>query len=67
MKNINRKHFLQSSAVLLAAAVTGLSFDARDKKMLLSFSTLGCPDWSFKETVDFAVLSYGELRENLTC
>jgi sugar phosphate isomerase/epimerase len=50
-----RKEFLQTSAVLLTAAMTGSSFDIRKKNPLLAFSTLGCPDWSFQQIVDFAV------------
>jgi sugar phosphate isomerase/epimerase len=52
----NRREFLQTSAALLAsAAFTGFSFDQRKNKPLLSFSTLGCPDWTFGQIVDFAV------------
>jgi sugar phosphate isomerase/epimerase len=55
MRNSTRKEFLQTSAVLLAAAVAGSSFDFKKNKPLLSFSTLGCPDWTFQQIVDFAV------------
>jgi sugar phosphate isomerase/epimerase len=55
MSYSTRKEFLQTSAVLLATIVTGTSFDLKKKKPLLSFSTLGCPDWSFQQIVDFAV------------
>ena len=34
--------------------LTGLSFDSKKYKPLLSFSTLGCPDWPFEKIVDFA-------------
>ena len=55
MHPYSRKHFLQSSAVLLAAtACTGFSFDVKKKVPKLSFSTLGCPDWTFQQTIDFA-------------
>ena len=50
-----RRQFLQNSAILLAASVTGYAFDAKKHAALLSFSTLGCPDWSFQQIVDFAV------------
>jgi sugar phosphate isomerase/epimerase len=50
-----RKEFLQTSAVLLATLVAGSSFNIKNKKPLLSFSTLGCPDWSFQKITDFAV------------
>lgn len=50
-----RKEFLQISAVLLTTLVAGTSFDFKKKKPLLSFSTLGCPDWTFQQITDFAV------------
>ena len=56
MHHPNRRKFLQSSAVLLAAALSGSAFDIRKRQKLLSFSTLGCPDWTFKQIVDFAAL-----------
>lgn len=56
MEPTDRKKFLQTSAILLAAAVTGFSFDVKKNAPLLSFSTLGCPDWTFQQIVDFAVL-----------
>ncbi len=56
MKNSNRRGFLQTSAVLLATAFTGTSFDLKKTPLLLSFSTLGCPDWTFRQIVDFAAL-----------
>jgi sugar phosphate isomerase/epimerase len=58
MHRSTRKEFLQTSAVLLATAIAGSSFDFLKKKPLLSFSTLGCPDWSFEQITDFAV-KYG--------
>jgi sugar phosphate isomerase/epimerase len=54
MNNTNRRTFLQNSALLLAGAVITSSFDLKKKKPLLSFSTLGCPDWSFDKITDFA-------------
>ncbi|HET9825211.1 MAG TPA: sugar phosphate isomerase/epimerase family protein [Chitinophagaceae bacterium] len=50
-----RKEFLQTSAILLAGTFAGASFDFNKTKPLLSFSTLGCPDWDFKKITDFAV------------
>jgi len=50
-----RKEFLQNSAILLAAAMTSSNFAFGKEKPLLAFSTLGCPDWSFQQIVDFAV------------
>ncbi len=55
MKHTNRRAFLQSTALLLTAAVAGSSFDLIRKTPKLSFSTLGCPDWPFEKIVDFAV------------
>ncbi|MEO5685506.1 MAG: sugar phosphate isomerase/epimerase family protein [Chitinophagaceae bacterium] len=37
----------------MAAGLTGFSFDLKKNK-LLAFSTLGCPDWSFTQIIDFA-------------
>jgi sugar phosphate isomerase/epimerase len=55
MSYTTRKEFLQASAVLLATILTGTSFDFKKKKPLLSFSTLGCPDWTFQQITSFAV------------
>lgn len=56
MKQSTRREFLQSSAILAAAAFAGTSFDnKKNYKPLLSFSTLGCPEWTFPQIVDFAV------------
>ncbi len=54
MKQSSRKDFLQSSAVLLTAAIVGASFDLKNSPPLLAFSTLGCPKWPFAEIVKFA-------------
>lgn len=51
----SRKQFLQNSAILFAAAMSGSAFAIQKNKPLLAFSTLGCPDWSFQQIVDFAV------------
>lgn len=50
----SRKQFIQNSAILLAAAMSGSAFTLQKNKPLLAFSTLGCPDWSFQKIVDFA-------------
>ena len=55
MPQSTRRHFLQTTALLAASAMIGSSFDLKKKKPLLSFSTLGCPDWSFQQISDFAV------------
>jgi sugar phosphate isomerase/epimerase len=41
--------------MLAGAAIVGNHMDPRKDKQLLSFSTLGCPDWTFQQIVDFAV------------
>lgn len=55
MSHSTRKEFLQTSAVLVATIITGSSFDFKKKQPLLSFSTLGCPDWTFQQITSFAV------------
>lgn len=52
---VNRKQFLQTSAGLALLAIAGSSFSVKKKMPLLSFSTLGCPDWPFQQIVNFAV------------
>ena len=55
MTPFTRRRFLQTSTVLLTASLAGASFEIKKNNPLLSFSTLGCPDWDFKKIVDFAV------------
>ncbi len=55
MEKLKRREFLQTASALAAAALTGSVFGFK-KPPLLSFSTLGCPDWTFKQIVDFAAL-----------
>jgi sugar phosphate isomerase/epimerase len=53
-ENLNRRKFLKlNSSLLLAAAIPSSLFNKKYKP-LLSFSTLGCPDWSFEKIVAFA-------------
>ena len=52
MISSNRRKFLQTSGVLLATVFYGDLFALGKNKPLLSFSTLGCPDWTFKQIVD---------------
>ncbi len=55
MKNHpTRREFIQSSAALLAATLSSSAFAFLKNTPLLSFSTLGCPDWTFQQIVDFA-------------
>lgn len=55
MINCTRREFLQKSALFGAALYAGDLLATGKTKLLLSFSTLGCPDWSFKQITDFAV------------
>jgi sugar phosphate isomerase/epimerase len=54
MSSLTRKEFLQTSALALASIVAGSSFDFKKQDPLLSFSTLGCPDWNFQQIISFA-------------
>lgn len=54
MNQINRKKFIRSAALLLAALAGGDAFAAKAKAPRLSFSTLGCPDWTFRQITEFA-------------
>lgn len=55
MHTVTRKQFLQTATLAFAALALGSSFSAKNKNVLLSFSTLGCPDWTLQQIVDFAV------------
>jgi len=54
MSPLSRRKFLQSSTVLLSASFATSLFDVKKTTPLLAFSTLGCPDWSFGQIVNFA-------------
>lgn len=54
MSNYSRRDFLQTTPGLLAMTMAGPSFMAKKKSPLLSFSTLGCPDWTFANIINFA-------------
>lgn len=54
MNTIARKDFLVQSTLLVSGAMVGLSFTNKSKKPLMSFSTLGCPAWSFTQITSFA-------------
>jgi len=53
METYSRRNFMKLAGIASAAAL-GLSFNFKKKMPLLSFSTLGCPDWSFQQIVAFA-------------
>ena len=48
-----RRDFLKTTTLASLAFATA-SFDFKKYTPLLSFSTLGCPDWSFEEILNFA-------------
>ena len=54
MNNFNRRRFLKAGSLLMAAPFVPKIFRVKKNKPLLSFSTLGCPDWNFKQVTDFA-------------
>ena len=49
-----RRKFLQTASALFAGSIGISSFGFTKNPPLLSFSTLGCPDWTFQQVVDFA-------------
>src|SRR5664279_4859030 len=49
-----RRHFIRTAG-LVGIAVATTSFDFKKYTPLLSFSTLGCPDWTFGAILNFAV------------
>ncbi len=56
MTQLSRRIFIKNNSLALAGISLGsLSFDSFKKyRPNLSFSTLGCPDWSFETIVNFA-------------
>ena len=50
----DRRSFIKTTTGLLTAGMSGFGFTENKKYPLLSFSTLGCPDWSFEKIVQFA-------------
>ena len=55
MKKLDRRKFLQTGISLLPLSAFASRPDYFKKQWLLSFSTLGCPDWEFEQILDFAV------------
>ena len=51
MSNITRRDFLQTSAMLFGASLLAPSYVTKKKERLLSFSTLGCPDWTLQQII----------------
>lgn len=58
MNNITRRDFLKTTTGLLGLAVVPSTLDLKKRTPLLSFSTLGCPDWSFQTVVNFAAANH---------
>jgi sugar phosphate isomerase/epimerase len=56
LNQYSRRQFLHKSSVAAAGAVIMPSFLLKKDNPLLSFSTLGCPDWSFDKITSFAAL-----------
>jgi len=54
MHHYSRRRFLQTSSLLAAGLLVAPSLAFKKEKPMLSFSTLGCPDWSFTQITDFA-------------
>ncbi|MBS1666951.1 MAG: sugar phosphate isomerase/epimerase [Bacteroidetes bacterium] len=54
IKYSNRREFIRASTLLMASTLAIPSFASKKKKALLSFSTLGCPDWSLDQIIEFA-------------
>lgn len=54
MNHLKRRDFIKTTALAGFAFATS-PFDLKKYSPLLSFSTLGCPDWSFDRILDFAV------------
>jgi len=49
-----RRQFLKTSGAFVVVAALGDGFAFKKTELRLSFSTLGCPDWSFEKITDFA-------------
>ena len=51
----SRRDFIKTTTGLFGIAFAGPLFDLKKDKLLLSFSTLGCPEWTFQTILNFAV------------
>ena len=55
MYTTKRRTFIKAASGAVALSLMGFSTDwGKRKSPLLSFSTLGCPDWNFRKIIDFA-------------
>lgn len=55
MNTNTRRDFLINSLAIAGLAMLEVSLDFKKTKPLLSFSTLGCPNWSFDTILKYAV------------
>jgi sugar phosphate isomerase/epimerase len=55
MKQYSTRRDFIKTAGLAGIAIATTSFDFKNYTPLLSFSTLGCPDWTFEAILNFAV------------
>jgi sugar phosphate isomerase/epimerase len=55
MKGISRRSFIQYSGSFMTVAMLDRNSLIKSKFPLLSFSTLGCPDWTLDKILDVAV------------
>jgi sugar phosphate isomerase/epimerase len=55
MTTLSRKEFLKTSTLVVAGLACGGTVRLGKKDPLLSFSTLGCPDWTLEQIINFAV------------
>jgi sugar phosphate isomerase/epimerase len=56
MRHTKRREFLIQAGWLGTGAMLGSSFAMKKHQPRISFSTLGCPDWSLRQAIDFAAL-----------
>lgn len=55
MNSNSRRTFLKNTLAIASLSMLETSFDFKKVKPLLSFSTLGCPNWSFDTILKYAV------------
>ena len=58
MKRITRRNFVKNTSSLMLLPFITNAFHFKTNQPLLSFSTLGCPDWSFDKIVNFAASNH---------
>ena len=54
MDHSSRRNFIRTTSGLLGLALAGSAWRIPKEQLLLSFSTLGCPKWTFPDIVSFA-------------